>query len=125
MAEQQIERVDPQPRPSRASLGQVRNPDPGRVYLLANPNEAMFGYDACLDDGWEPLMKGCKEKVVGARVATDGTNRLMVQGQIVMWKSKKEHDEYLASKATMAKQVLASPQRNETVEIKGNGEIRS
>lgn len=121
MAEQQIERVDPAPRSvSKAFLGRVSNPLPDRVYLLANPNEDMFGYAACEADGWKPLMEGCKEKVTGARIAPDGSKRLMVQGQIVMWRPKAEHEEYLAQKQAFARQQSASPTRNETIVIDGD-----
>ncbi len=120
MAEQQIERVDPEPRLEIQQLGTVTNPAPDRVYMLANPNEPMFGYDAMESIGWKPLIKGCKEKVQGARLAPDGTDRFMVQGQIVMWRPKAEQERYLAQKHAYARQQLAAPNRNETVVIDGN-----
>lgn len=117
-AEQQLERVDPRPRSvSRAFLGRVVNPDENRVYCLANPNEDAFGYAAMEADGWQPLVKGCKEKVTGARVAPDGTNRFMVQGQIVMWRPKAEQDAYLDSKHGFAAAMDAEARRQNTVEV--------
>ena len=121
MAEQAIERVDPEPRSvSRVFLGQVTNPDQGRAYMLANPNEDMFGYAACEAEGWKPLMKGCREKVNGARIAADGSERLQVQGQIVMWRPKAEQDAYLASKHGYAAQQSADMKRyKENIVIDG------
>lgn len=122
MAEQQIERVDPQPRSvAKAFLGRVSNPSPDRVYCMANPNEDMFGVAACENDGWKPLIWGkCNEKIVGARRETGG-ERVMVQGQVVMWRPKAEHDAYLAEKSAFARQQLAAPNRNETIVIDGDG----
>jgi len=55
--EQQIERVDPAPRSvSGAYMGRVTNPDPERVYLLANPNDDSFGALASEADGWQYLV---------------------------------------------------------------------
>jgi hypothetical protein len=122
MAEQQITRVDPEQRSlTGADLGTIRNPDPGKAYMLANPNEDMFGYAACEAQGWAPLMKGCKEKVIGARLMPDGSDRISVQGQIMMWRPKAEQAAYEARKLAYAQAQFASPQRNEKVVIDGNG----
>lgn len=122
MAEQQIERVDPAPRSvSKAFMGRVTNPDPGRAYMLANPNEDMFGVAACENDGWKPLIWGkCSEKVTGAR-KENGGDRMSVNGQIVMWRPKAEQDAYLAEKHAYAKQQAVAPNRNETIVIDGDG----
>jgi len=102
-AEKQLERVDPAPRSvTQAYMGRVSNPDPNRVYMLANPHDDTFGAPAAESDGWQYLTHGCKERVVGARTAPDGTNRLMVRGQFVMFRSKKEHELHLAQKHASA-----------------------
>lgn len=120
-AEQQLERVDPHPRSvSRAFLGRIVNPDPNRAYLLANPNEDSFGYAASEADGWKPLIEGCKERVTGARLAPDGTKRLMVQGQIVMWRPKSEQDAYLDSKHAFAAAMDAEARKETTIVVDGD-----
>lgn len=120
MAEQHIERVDPEPRLEVTQLGTVRNPAPDRVYMVANPNEPMFGVDACESQGWTPLIWGKdKEKVQGGRREVQG-DRVTVQGQVVMWRPKAEQERYLAQKHAYAKQQLAAPNRNENIVIDGN-----
>jgi len=125
MSETAVERVDPRPRSvSKAFLGKIQNQDPERVYMLANPNEPSFGYDSCESDGWKPLCfgKDTRETVVGARKAADGTNRMMVQGNFVMWRPKSEQDAYLADKHGM--QLRLSQQARDTTpeRIEGNGQ---
>lgn len=122
-AEQQLERVDPPSRSvSQAFMGRVANPDSNRVYLLANPHDDTFGAPAAETDGWQYLAKGCKERVTGAREAPDGTGRLMVRGQFVMWRPKKDHEAHLAQKHAAAgpSNVGLGPKEGyETVEVIG------
>lgn len=121
--EQQIERVDPAPRSvSGAYMGRVTNPDPERVYLLANPNDDSFGALASEADGWQYLVAGkdTKEKVTGSRVAPDGTRRLMVRGQYVMWRPKKEQDEYLARKHASDAVRSADARAETTIVVDGD-----
>jgi hypothetical protein len=128
MSETAVERVDPKPMvASPETMGKVTNQDPDRVYMLANPNEDSFGATACESNGWSYLIAGsCKEKVIGARKAIDGTNRMMVQGQYVMWKPRSEHEAYLREKHTRQlrlSQVARKGETNnpETVEhVRGN-----
>lgn len=88
---------------------------------MANPNEDMFGVASCENDGWKPLIWGKHtEKVVGARKEPGG-ERVMVQGQVVMWRPKADQDEYLNCKHAYVKQQLASKDRNETIVIDGDG----
>lgn len=97
---QALERTDPQSRSlTGANVGKVKGRNPDREYALANPTDDMFGADALENDGWKYIVAGSdKETVTGGRVIEG--NKIAWRGQVLMWRPKKDQEEYEKEKAS-------------------------
>jgi len=62
----------------------------------------LFGAPMKEAEGWKYLTTKDPEKIVGGRPAQDGTNRVVVRGNYVMWLPRIEHQRYLAEKHAVA-----------------------
>ena len=98
MATAQAERVDPKTRRvSPQDMGNLRNGRPDRRYMLANPNDDLFGLQIHLDTGWEKINGASeKERIVGGRVEANGL--VTYQGQVLIWLPLEEWTEREALK---------------------------
>ena len=85
MATAQTERVDPKTRRiSPQDVGNLRFGNKDRKYMLANPNDDLFGLQMHLDSGWEKVNgQSEKERVIGGRVEANGF--VTFQGQVLIW----------------------------------------
>jgi len=85
MATAQAERVDPKNRRvSPQDVGNLRFGRPDRKYMLANPNDDLFGLQMHLDTGWEKVNgQSEKERIVAGRV--EGNGLVTFQGQVLIW----------------------------------------
>jgi len=85
MATAQAERVDPKTRRvSPQDVGNLRFGRPDRKYMLANPNDDLFGLQMHLDTGWEKVNgQSEKERIVAGRV--EGNGLVTFQGQVLIW----------------------------------------
>jgi len=79
------ERVDPKNRRvSPQDVGNLRFGRPDRKYMLANPNDDLFGLQMHLDTGWEKVNgQSEKERIVAGRV--EGNGLVTFQGQVLIW----------------------------------------
>ena len=93
------ERVDPKARRiSPQDVGNLRFCNPNRKYMLANPNDDLFGLQMHLDTGWEKVNgQSEKERVIGGRV--EGNGMVSFQGQVLIWLPLEEWQEREAEKA--------------------------
>ena len=93
------ERVDPKTRRiSPQDVGNLRFGNPNRKYMLANPNDDLFGLQMHLDTGWEKVNgQSEKERVIGGRV--EGNGMVSFQGQVLIWLPLEEWQARVAEKA--------------------------
>ena len=79
------ERVDPKTRRvSPQDVGSLRFGNPNRKYMLANPNDDLFGLQMHLDTGWEKVNgQSEKERIIAGRV--EGNGLVTFQGQVLIW----------------------------------------
>jgi len=93
------ERVDPKTRRiSPQDVGNLRFGNPNRKYMLANPNDDLFGLQMHLDTGWEKVNgQSEKERVIGGRVEGNGMGSF--QGQVLIWLPLEEWQAREAEKA--------------------------
>lgn len=79
------ERVDPKTRRvSPQDVGNLRFGNPNRKYMLANPNDDLFGLQMHLDTGWEKVNgQSEKERIIAGRV--EGNGLVTFQGQVLIW----------------------------------------
>ena len=93
------ERVDPKTRRiSPQDVGNLRFGNPNRKYMLANPNDDLFGLQMHLDTGWEKVNgQSEKERVIGGRV--EGNGMVSFQGQVLIWLPLEEWQASEAEKA--------------------------
>ena len=93
------ERVDPKTRRiSPQDVGNLRFGNPNRKYMLANPNDDLFGLQMHLDTGWEKVNgQSEKERVIGGRVESNGM--VSFQGQVLIWLPLEEWQAREAEKA--------------------------
>lgn len=93
------ERVDPKTRRiSPQDVGNLRFGNPNRKYMLANPNDDLFGLQMHLDTGWEKVNgQSEKERVIGGRV--EGNGMVSFQGQVLIWLPLEEWHAREAEKA--------------------------
>ena len=93
------ERVDPKTRRiSPQDVGNLRFGNPNRKYMLANPNDDLFGLQMHLDTGWEKVNgQSEKERVIGGRV--EGNGMVSFQGQVLIWLPLEEWQAREAEKA--------------------------
>ena len=85
MATAQAERVDPKTRRvSPQDVGNLRFGNPNRKYMLANPNDDLFGLQMHLDTGWEKVNgQSEKERIIAGRL--EGNGLVTFQGQVLIW----------------------------------------
>jgi hypothetical protein len=90
-------RKDPKPRRrGRGQDGQVKNRQPDRAYIMANPAESRFGLAKKLEEGWTKVNHkgGDKERVFCGKLEENGD--VTFEGQVLLWISKDEHEAMLA-----------------------------
>ena len=96
--QQQAEpRKDPKPRRrGRGQDGQVKNQQPDRAYIMANPAESRFGLAKKLEEGWTKVnhKSGDKERVFCGKLEDNGD--VTFEGQVLIWILKEDHDSRLA-----------------------------
>lgn len=102
-------RADPRPRTNNPGLpGHLLHRRNDRAYLLANPNDNIFGLAMHLDSGWTKVnggKDGDKERVHSGKVEADGT--VSFQGQVLIYLEKADYDRREAAKHALTEQRTA------------------
>ena len=97
------ERNDPESRPyDPMRAGTVRNKREDREYVLANPNDDIFGLARHIDDGWKEINhRTDRERVYSGR--EEGNGRVSFQGQVLLWIEKQKHQDRLDAAQAVVK----------------------
>jgi hypothetical protein len=89
---QQLEREDPAPRITVGSAATIKDRRNDRVYMLANPNDVLFGVSGAENDGWRFIDRNSdKERILGGKPGADNSAHETWLGQILMWKSRSDY----------------------------------
>jgi hypothetical protein len=86
-------RIDPPSRPVDGFVPDgLRNADPKRAYVLANPNDAYYGLDYMVGLGWEVETKRVGGPLFpGVNASSDGS-AITRQGQVLLSCPKEMYD---------------------------------
>ena len=109
--QQEPARKDPKTRRRVPGMsGTVKNQDPSRAYVFANPNDHLFGLARHIDDGWTKVNAARdKERAYAGRVEENGD--VSFEGQILLWIDKDEQQAMLDDAQAIVKAREAKAKR--------------